>query len=273
MATIDLGKIRFNWQGAYNNSTAYVVNDVVSSGGNSYICKLASTGNAVSNGTYWDLMSQAGTNGANGTDLTSTLTTQGDIVVKGASALERLAKGTASQQLRMNSGATGLEYFTPSSAGFTHGTEQATSSGTGVTFSGIPAGVSMIVVAWDDVTLDSASAISVQLGDAGGIETSAYDIIRGYWRASSTTLVGGGSAGFDLLINFSAGYGCAGQMILTLKDPANHTWVYTGMAQASSPSQVMGGAGDKSLSAELTQLKFKPLAGNFTGGSVNIMYQ
>ena len=159
------------------------------------------------------------------------------------------------------------------SAGFTHGTEQATSSGTGVTFSGIPAGVSMIVVAWDDVTLDSASAISVQLGDAGGIETSGYDIIRGYWRASSTTLVGGGSAGFDLLINFSAGYGCAGQMILTLKDPANHTWVYTGMAQASSPSQVMGGAGDKSLSAELTQLKFMPLSGNFSAGSVNIMYQ
>ena len=117
MATIDLGKIRFNWQGAYNNSTAYVINDVVSSGGNSYICKLASTGNAVSNGTYWDLMSSAGTNGSNGTDLASTLSAQGDIVVKGASALERLAKGTASQQLRMNSGATGLEYFTPASSG------------------------------------------------------------------------------------------------------------------------------------------------------------
>ena len=49
MATVDLGKIRFNWTGAYNNSTAYVANDVVSSGGNSYVCKLASTGNAVSN--------------------------------------------------------------------------------------------------------------------------------------------------------------------------------------------------------------------------------
>jgi len=117
MSTLNLGKIRFNWTGAYNNSTAYVANDVVSSGGNSYICKLASTGNAVSNGTYWDLMSQAGTNGANGTDLTSTLTTQGDIVVKGASALERLAKGTASQQLRMNSGATAPEWFTPGSTG------------------------------------------------------------------------------------------------------------------------------------------------------------
>ena len=141
MSTLNLGKIRFNWTGAYNNSTAYVANDVVSSGGNSYICILASTGNAVSNGTYWDLMSQAGTNGADGadgTDLSSTLTTQGDIVVKGASALERLAKGTASQQLRMNSGATGLEYFTPSAGGgWTLKSAGSVSSSSGIIITGL----------------------------------------------------------------------------------------------------------------------------------------
>lgn len=117
MATIDLGKIRFNWQGAYNNSTAYVVNDVVSSGGNSYICKLASTGNAVSNGTYWDLMSQAGTNGTNGTDVGTVITTQGDVLYRDGSGLQRLAKGTASQQLAMNSSANAPEWITPSGGG------------------------------------------------------------------------------------------------------------------------------------------------------------
>ena len=84
MATINLGAIKFNWKGAYNNSTAYVVDDVVSSGGSSYVCILASQGNAVSNGTYWNIMSSAGTNG---TDLTSTLTTQGDIVYRDGSCL------------------------------------------------------------------------------------------------------------------------------------------------------------------------------------------
>ena len=29
MATIDLGRIKFKWQGAYNGATAYVVDDVV----------------------------------------------------------------------------------------------------------------------------------------------------------------------------------------------------------------------------------------------------
>jgi len=100
MATVNLGAIKFNWKGAYNNSTAYVVDDVVSSGGSSYVCILASQGNAVSNGTYWSLMAQAGTNGTNGTDLTSTLTTQGDILYRDGSGLQRLAAGTSGQFLK-----------------------------------------------------------------------------------------------------------------------------------------------------------------------------
>ena len=116
MATINLGAIKFNWKGAYNNGTAYAVDDVVSSGGSSYVCILASTGNATSNGTYWEQMSSAGTNGTNGTDLTSTLTTQGDILYRDGSGLQRLAKGTASQELRMNSGATAPEWHTPAVA-------------------------------------------------------------------------------------------------------------------------------------------------------------
>ena len=116
MATINLGAIKFNWKGAYNNGTAYAVDDVVSSGGSSYVCILASTGNATSNGTYWEQMSSAGTNGTNGTDLTSTLTTQGDILYRDGSGLQRLAKGTANQELRINSGATAPEWHTPAVA-------------------------------------------------------------------------------------------------------------------------------------------------------------
>ena len=115
MATINLGSIKFNWKGAYNGATAYAVDDVVSSGGSSYVCILASTGNATSNGTYWEQMSSAGTNGTDGTDVGTTLTTQGDILYRDGSGLQRLAKGTAGQVLQMNSGATAPEYGTVSS--------------------------------------------------------------------------------------------------------------------------------------------------------------
>ena len=115
MATINLGSIKFNWKGAYNGATAYAVDDVVSSGGSSYVCILASTGNAVSNGTYWEIMAQTGTNGTDGTDLTSTLSTRGDIVFKGASALTRLPKGTAGYYLKQ--GANDPEWSAVSGGG------------------------------------------------------------------------------------------------------------------------------------------------------------
>ena len=105
MATVNLGSIKFNWQGAYDNATAYAVDDVVSSGGSSYICIAATTGNTPPNATYWELMAQAGTNGTDGTDLTTTLTTQGDIVYRDASGLQRLGAGTAGQVLQ--TGGTG----------------------------------------------------------------------------------------------------------------------------------------------------------------------
>ena len=96
MATINLGNIKFNWKGTYAGGTAYVVDDVVSYSGSSYICKLASTGNLPTNTTYWDVMSQAGTDG---TDVGTTLTTQGDILYRDGSGLQRLAAGTSGQYL------------------------------------------------------------------------------------------------------------------------------------------------------------------------------
>ena len=114
MATINLGAIKFNWKGPYNNGTTYAVDDVVSSGGSSYVCIQAHTNQPVGNATaYWNIMSSAGTNGTNGTDLTSTLTTQGDLVYRDGSGLQRLPKGTASQVLAINSGATAPEWVDP----------------------------------------------------------------------------------------------------------------------------------------------------------------
>ena len=54
MATLDLGKIKQVWRGTYNNSTAYVVDDLVeytdSNITSTYICVANSTGNAPSSG-------------------------------------------------------------------------------------------------------------------------------------------------------------------------------------------------------------------------------
>lgn len=98
MATVTLGSIKFNWKGAYNSSTAYAVDDVVSSGGNSYVCIQAHTNQAVGNATaYWNIMSAAGTDA----DLLSiSSTAQGDIYYNSGSAIARLGAGTSGQFLK-----------------------------------------------------------------------------------------------------------------------------------------------------------------------------
>ena len=101
MATIDLGKIKLVWKGTYAAGTAYTPDDVVeytdTSITSSYICTTASTGNAPSSGGTahgsWAYMAK----GVAG----SPLTTRGDIIRRGASADERLAKGTEGQILTM----------------------------------------------------------------------------------------------------------------------------------------------------------------------------
>ena len=94
MATVNLGSIKFNWQGAYAGGTAYAVDDVVSYNGTSYVCILASTGNLPTNATYWNVMAQGGT------DVGTTLTTQGDLLYRDGSGIQRLGAGTSGQFLK-----------------------------------------------------------------------------------------------------------------------------------------------------------------------------
>jgi hypothetical protein len=112
MATVNLGSIKFKWKGTYSGATAYTVDDVVEYNGSSYICILASTGNLPTNATYFEQMSSAGTNG---TDLTSTLTTQGDIVYRDGSGLVRLGAGTAGQVLQTGGAGANPSWGTVSS--------------------------------------------------------------------------------------------------------------------------------------------------------------
>ena len=107
MATVNLGRIKPVFRGAYDNSTAYVIDDIVTSGNETFIAIAATQGNATSDASKWTKLAAKG---ADGTDVGTTLTTQGDILFRDGSGLQRLAIGTANQILQVNSGATALEY-------------------------------------------------------------------------------------------------------------------------------------------------------------------
>ena len=110
MATVNLGKIKLKWRGTYAGGTAYTPDDVVyyvdGSVGSSYICVANTTGNAPSSdGTAhasWNYLAKG--------QATSPTTTQGDLIVRGASADERLGIGAAGKVLKVNSSANGYEF-------------------------------------------------------------------------------------------------------------------------------------------------------------------
>ena len=112
MATIDLGKIKFVFRDTYDNSASYVPDDVVTftdgSVTSSYICKTATSGNNPSSGgtvhANWQFLAKG--------QASSPTTTRGDLIVRGASADERLAIGTAGQALKVNGAANGFEFGT-----------------------------------------------------------------------------------------------------------------------------------------------------------------
>ena len=112
MATVNLGRIKPVFRGAYAGGTAYVVDDIVTSGNETFICIQASTGNATTSATHWTKLAAKGTDG---TDLTSTLTTQGDILYRDGSGLQRLGYGTAGQVLKTGGAGANPSWGTVSS--------------------------------------------------------------------------------------------------------------------------------------------------------------
>jgi len=149
----------------------------------------------------------------------------------------------------------------------TLGTMVATTSGTAIDFTGIPAGTKRITIMLDGVSTNSISTqMIVQIGDAGGLETT------GYVSAAATA---GRTDGFSVSDYGGATDVHTGKIVLDLMDAATFKWIAAGsMAITNVPqSQSMGGS--KSLTAELTQIRLTTSAGTatFDAGVMNISYE
>lgn len=142
-----------------------------------------------------------------------------------------------------------------------------TTSGTSHDFT-IPAGAKEITISFAGVSLSGSSDLLVQIGDAGGFETT------GYVSATSTATGDNSStAGFVMRLA-SASNVAYGNMFLTLVDSAAFQWVSSHAARISATVTCNGG-GDKSLSAELTQVRITTVNGTdtFDAGKVNVSYK
>ncbi len=93
MATIDIGKIKPVFKGTYDNSTAYVLDDIVYYNGSSYVAKTSTTGNLPTDNTKWNVLASG----------------------SGGIWDSTLGIGSAGQVVKVNSGASALEFGTADS--------------------------------------------------------------------------------------------------------------------------------------------------------------
>ena len=154
---------------------------------------------------------------------------------------------------------------------YTLAAAQASTSGTSIDFTGIPSWAKRITVAFSEVGTNGTNSVLVQLGDAGGFETT------GYVSTSVTTDSGGGSAGLNTTDGFcwftnNASYLNTG--IVSIVKVGGNSWVASHAGKISTGNVVSGG-GSKTLSDTLTQLRITTVNGTdtFDAGEINISYE
>ena len=148
-------------------------------------------------------------------------------------------------------------------------TAQATTSGTAIDFTGIPAGARRITLMFDDVSVSGLARVLVQLG-SGSVQTTGY-------LGSSASVFGTNqcfpitsTAGFILE---RAGAGSFRMGAMTFVNISGNKWVQSHSVGDSAGTAMFGG-GVVTLSGALDRLRVTTDgADTFDNGSVNIMWE
>jgi hypothetical protein len=150
------------------------------------------------------------------------------------------------------------------------GTSVASTSGTAITFTGIPAYAKRVTIMLQGVTTSGASQKLFQLGTSGGFVTTGY--LGAGWSGASTTNY---TNGFGIYSGSSSNVLHGSISIFNL---TSNTWVASGVIALSESANVLtvgGSISAASLGGVLTQVRLTTVNGTdtFTAGNVNILYE
>ena len=152
------------------------------------------------------------------------------------------------------------------------GTAVASTSGTSIDFTGIPSWVKRITVMFNGVSTNGTSLKQIQLGDAGGFETTGYLGASVQLTDSASVNAATITTGFGIRSPNAADL-INGAVVIT--NLTSNTWVAQGALTDSSrgAGYLVGGA--KALSDVLTQVRITTVNGTdtFDAGSINILYE
>lgn len=138
----------------------------------------------------------------------------------------------------------------------------ATTSGTTVDVSGIPAWAEEVFVGFDGVSSNGTDPYLIQLGDSGGIETSGY---IAHVRDDTAGL--DSTAGFVITESTHTAADAA-EGIVTIRKINGNKWAYK--SALANASDLYDGGGTKTLSGTLTQIRLTTTGGTDTFDAGNI---
>jgi hypothetical protein len=151
------------------------------------------------------------------------------------------------------------------------GTAVASTSGTSIDFTGLPAGVRRITVVFTGVSTNGTSQLQVQLG-SGSFSTSGYTSFATTVQTSNTTSGNAVTSGFHTFSQ-SASSSKNGQMVLLLI--SGNSWISNHVIADNGLSASLQGGGALALGGALDRIRITTVNGTdtFDAGSINILYE
>lgn len=153
------------------------------------------------------------------------------------------------------------------------GTSVATTSGTSIDFTGIPAWVKRVKILLVGVSTNGTNNYLVQIGDAGGIETSGY--LGAAWNNAGAA---GANSTAGLLVTgtVAAASVSHAEITLSLVDVTTQTWMMSSILSFSNTASTTSSTSSKALSpGPLDRIRLTTTTGvdTFDAGLMNISYE
>jgi hypothetical protein len=191
-----------------------------------------------------------------------------------SSGLVQTADTSGTIELQSN-GTTKLSVLSTGVSGtLVQGTAVASTSGTSIDFTGIPSWVKRVTVMFSGVSTNGTSIPQIQLGDAGGVETTSYlAMVSNVQTASNTTRGVTATTGFILVHAGAATNVLNGAISFFLL--GSNTWVVSGNLYESGSAGLNSVSGSKTLSDTLDQVRITTVNGTdtFDVGTINLQYE
>jgi len=158
--------------------------------------------------------------------------------------------------------------------GYTLTAEQATTSGTSIDFTGIPAWATKIWVIFRGVSTNGAQQLQIRIGPSGGVETTGYEGGAVSAAVGATTYVGA-ATGFIIEGVGGATYVRDGVALLVLQNAAAFRWNMTSNVSNYIAGSVGSGSGSKACASALARVSITGFSGTdtFDAGGISLAYE